>query len=283
MKNDFVSDYYLERYALGELPAEEAEKIKHLASLDPSVQSSLERIESSNRDIQSAYSPAQFHQELSKRLAESKGKTIHDFSNVTHTFPHTKRFFVISTAFASVLVLLILIWPGKENVLNLPIDNTQQDFSLVKGLQNIDLTKTQLLIFRKMSEEKVEILTDGSSAKAGDLLQLAYVAVQESFGMILSIDGRGSVTLHFPERIDDPTQLERSRKYLLPNAIELDDAPDFERFFFLTSTSPIAVEKILNSVEYDTKDPAGLDVKKLKLPDGVKQHSVLIRKGDDHE
>jgi len=122
-------------------------------------------------------------------------------------------------------------------------------------------------------------LSDGDQARAGDLLQLAYVATEESYGMIFSIDGRGVITLHFPEDKGESTQLELNKQFSLPNAIELDDAPGFERFFFLTSGSPIDVHAVFNAVKDAARDPEQVRQTGLDLPESLKQYSILILKG----
>ena len=98
--------------------------------------------------------------------------------------------------------------------------------------------------------------------------------------MILSIDGRGAVTLHLPESKGDSTKLELSKQSLLPNAIELDDAPEFERFFFLTSDSPIDVNGILQEAQDLAKNLEQVRQNNLELPESFQQYSVLILKGE---
>ena len=51
MNKETISEYYLERYALGELPDEELEDIRRLSSTNPEVQAALDDITASNSDI----------------------------------------------------------------------------------------------------------------------------------------------------------------------------------------------------------------------------------------
>ena len=277
MNKEVISEYYLERYALGELPDEDAEKIHRLASTNPEIQNALKEIESSNRDILSLYPASTVKASLLARVNEVQGKPA-EGGRFIKTFP-LRQIIYISSAFAAVLLFLILILPNLRRETGTSPYDAGQDFSLVKGIQNIDLSKTQLLIFRK-NKNDVEILKDGMQAGAGDLLQLAYVAAKEPYGMILSIDGRHSVTLHFPAEKDGSTDLMLNKKALLPNAIELDDAPGFERFFLITSGSPINVDDILKKAENLAKDPERTKQVELDLPDNIKQYSILILKGE---
>jgi hypothetical protein len=109
---------------------------------------------------------------------------------------------------------------------------------------------------------------------------LAYVAAHAPYGIILSIDGRGGATLHYPPEKGSMTNLTQNKRVLLPNAIELDDAPGFERFFFLTSDSPIDPADIMERAKSMAADPENARVAKLKLPEGIEQSSLIILKGE---
>ncbi len=270
MNNEILSEYYLERYVLEELPDEYAEEIRRQVTSDPELRAALKNIESSNRDILALYPPPTVKANLLARLSEAQRKTV--------SFPF-RWILTISSAFAVVLLFLFLILPALKEKAGLEPFDSGQDLSLVKGIPKVDLSRTQLLIYRKINDQ-VEILTDGKRAVAGDLLQLAYVAAKESYGMILSIDGRGGITLHFPDERGGSTKLDQNKKSLLPHAIELDDAPGFERFFFITSESRIDVEDVLKRAESLAKDPEWVKRAALDLSEGLNQYSVLILKGE---
>jgi hypothetical protein len=267
MNKEIISEYYLERYALGELPDEEAEEIGRLAAADPELQTALENIESSNREILALYPPRMVKASLSTQIAEMPKKS----------FP-MKPVLAISSVTA-VLLTLFLVLPLLKEKPGIVYPDAEQDVTLIKGIPKVDLSVTQLLVYRKI-QDKVEILSDGDQARAGDLLQLAYVSVEESHGMILSIDGRGLITLHFPESKGESTKLDLNKQLLLPNAMELDDAPGFERFLFLTSGSPIDVDAVLKELEGMAKNPEQIRQTGLDLPGNLKQYSILILKGE---
>ncbi len=87
-----------------------------------------------------------------------------------------------------------------------------------------------------------ERLRDGARATRGDLLQLAYASKTGGYGVLLSIDGARKVTLHLPEAdAGKAAQLRDGRVVQVPSAYQLDDAPDFERFFFVTAAEPFDV------------------------------------------
>jgi len=267
MNKETVSEYYLERYAQGELPDDQAEEIRRLSSVIPEIRSALEEIELSNRAILAMYPSQTVKAKLTTLLDEKPHRP----------FPF-RRVLTISSVAAAFLVLFLFL-PLLKQKPSIIYPDPEQDVTTVKGIPTIDLSKTQLLVYRKL-HDKVEILSDGEHARVGDLLQLAYVTTENPYGMILSIDGRGTITLHIPESKGESTELELNKQFLLSNAIELDDAPNFERFFFLTSESPIDVDGVLQEAQDLAKNPEQVQQKKLDLPETFKQYSVLILKGE---
>ena len=277
MNKETCSDYYLERYILGELPEEDTREIRRQASTNPEVLAALENIESSNQAVLLRYPPAVVKERLLGRLAEARGRKREKGWLIRTT--QLRRALYVSSAFAAALILLVLVRPSlkKEGVGEEP--RAGEEYSQAKGTEALDLSKTQLLVYRK-NRDRVEMLTDGSLSRAGDLLQLAYVAAQAPYGVILSIDGRGGITLHYPTEKGGTTDLTQNKRIPLPNAIELDDAPAFERFFFLTSASPIDPAGILERAKAFAADPWRAREGKLELPEGIEQNSIIILKGE---
>jgi len=65
----------------------------------------------------------------------------------------------------------------------------------------------------------------------------------------------------------------------LPHAYALDDAPRFERFFFITANDPLDVRQTLAALRMlahrEDSATAGLE-----LPSGLRQWSLRLRKAD---
>ena len=105
-------------------------------------------------------------------------------------------------------------------------------------------------------------------------MQISYVPKGATHGVIVSADGRGKVTLHFPPNASLPTVLKRKDRVPLPFSYELDDAPGFERFFFVTSAFPIPVGQVIRSAGTLGADPG----RQLPLPPWLKQKELLLNK-----
>jgi hypothetical protein len=112
----------------------------------------------------------------------------------------------------------------------------------------------------------------------GTTLQVGYVSGANEYGAIISIDGRGTVTVHFPLSAVTGQTLEGEGEVLLPFAYTLDDAPDFERFFFVFSERPFSVETVLEAAEKLSEEPEAAKSQDLHLPRRLEQSSILLLK-----
>jgi hypothetical protein len=136
-------------------------------------------------------------------------------------------------------------------------------------------------VYRRAGD-RTERLGDGARATRGDLLQLAYVAAgdqaTDEFGALLSVDGRGNVTVHWPEGgVEAAARLSHKGEVRLPSAYELDDAPAFERFFFVTSGAPFELAPVLAATRALAAHPEAR-TRALALPPSLRQRSLALDK-----
>jgi hypothetical protein len=154
-----------------------------------------------------------------------------------------------------------------------PVAVEEDDTTRAKGAP-------RLLVFRQVGDQ-AERLAANAFVRAGDVLQVRYNPGGQSHGVIASIDGAGVVTLHFPLSEDaQPEDTAMSAKRTaLPNAYALDDAPRFERFFFITANEPVDVQEALAAMRaLASRGDSG--TASLELPDGLHQWSLRLRKVD---
>jgi hypothetical protein len=139
---------------------------------------------------------------------------------------------------------------------------------------------TRLSAFRQAGDH-AEPLDEDALVRAGDLVQLRYTAGGKRHGVIASIDGAGAVTLHFPASEDArPAATALAAKPTsLAHAYALDDAPRFERFFFVTADEPIDVAASLAALRALAGRADGATAS-LELPAGQTQWSLRLRKPD---
>ncbi|HEX4455928.1 MAG TPA: hypothetical protein VH143_33940 [Kofleriaceae bacterium] len=140
--------------------------------------------------------------------------------------------------------------------------------------------KARLVAFRQVGD-KAEQLEQDALCKQGDVIQLRYNAGGRRYGVIASVDGAGVVTLHYPLSEDAPPEATAvgAGTLALPHAYELDDAPRFERFFFITAQQPIDLPQSLAAIHALAIRDDSADAK-LDLPQGLHQASLRLRKPD---
>ena len=275
MKSKAFNAHLLERYILNELPPRQMEEMKIRINEDPSLKEQLEKIKHSNKDILNQYSADTVVPQILDRCRMEKSKAEY---RIRQRPGFLKRLLYASPALAAALLLLFILLPGHREIFE-PGVTGSTDVTHIKGEETIDTTKPNLVVYRQAGGN-IELLKSGAKAKQGDLLQIAYISAGENFGVIFSIDGNGAVTLHYPEHKKQSTFLKKEKKVLLESAYELDDAPGFERFFFITSPVPINVDDVLKKAGQLARDPNRAETANIELKQSFKQTSVLIEKGD---
>jgi hypothetical protein len=130
----------------------------------------------------------------------------------------------------------------------------------------------------KQTDTGAQALENGDAVAERSNLQVGYVAGTNQYGTILSIDGRGTVTLHFPVSAGADQSLEGGGEVLLPFSYALDDAPDFERFFFVISENPFSVNEVLEAARNLAEEPHTAKSQDLRLTKGLEQTSLLLLK-----
>jgi hypothetical protein len=270
MANKRIRTWELERYLLGELPPSRMEEITLLAQEYPDIKKEIDSLEQANAEILRQHTPESMLPEILKQYEENRRQArIREKARPISL----KRLLYAAPVLASAFILLFVVFFN---------NGTTPDSTRIKGEESLDFTKAQIIIYRK-NNSKIELLKNGDHAKAGDLLQIAYVPAGKTYGVIFSIDGSGIVTLHHPESKDDSSILKQEKKNLLSSAYELDNAPDFERFFFITAMEEIEVQRIIKKAEELALSPASAKTKNLELLDSFSQFSILLKKEKKNE
>ena len=268
-KETSVPEWILERYLLDELPRKQRRQMEKELENDPSLRAALEKLRQDDRRVLGAYPPDQVIPQILKRaaLARPEAKAARQW----------RLTWVAGPALALALFLLVILPPILQRRLVAPGDPATGEYTGVKGGQHPALATTTLLLYRRVAGSD-QPLRDGATARPGDLLQLAYAAGGQTHGVILSIDGSGSISLHFPQRPDGDTALRGRGRVFLADAFELDAAPRFERFFFITAGEPLSAAAILEKARELAASGDRAMTGKLDLPAGHEQHSLLLRK-----
>jgi anti-sigma factor RsiW len=264
-RQDVVPDLVLERYRLGELPDAEAEALRHRLGSEPALVARLETLGASDAEIRRRYPPAWLAERIRERRREGK-EAARPRLALGGRWP-------VPLALAAAASLLLVLAPrlvgppGARPVGGRPTPGESAD--RVKGL------RPALEVFRKTPDGS-EALADGARVGTGDVLRVGYRAAGRRFGVILSVDGRGAVTLHLPARGEEAAALDSAGRVLLDHAYELDDAPRFERFYLVTAAEPFAVAPVVDAARHLVVTPEST---RLPLAAPLEQTTFLLRKG----
>lgn len=250
-----------EQLALGELPPAARDQLR--ARIGPEVDAEIAALRADDAEILATYPPARIRAEVERRAA-ARG-------------PSARRivWFGAPALAAAAIVLLIVTRPGDGAA---PLGEGPGDFvraadpggTRIKGLQ------PHLVVHRQDGAAAVQ-LQDAAEARAQDVLQVSYVAAGAPHGVVVSLDGGGAVTLHFPADPTASTALQQGGAVRLAQAYELDAAPGFERFVLVTAAAPLDPAQVLAAAR-DLAHESGSDARPLALPEGWQQSSFLVRK-----
>ena len=257
-----VTDLALEQFRLNELPRAEAERVQRVLDTDGSVRSRLAAIVRSDEAVAREYPPAWLASQIRERAA-GRGTV------VLPRRPITWWAWPLGLTTASLALLFMLPGPLARPNPSTTVATTED--SRPKG------ARPALAVYRR-TDRGSETMADGAIARAGDLLRLGYPAVTHTYGVILSVDGRATVTRHLPATGARAALLGHDRLNLLNTAYELDDAPGWERFYFVTADTEFDVEPILSATRQlavrDLQHPPGL----LPLGREFSQAMFLVQK-----
>lgn len=263
-----ISDLLIEQLYLDEVDPE----LKKRLMADPEVVRRLENLERSNAEILEAYPPARMTERIEARvkvsdsvkLSAERSSENRDSGWGLRRIVQWKGFYPTLAA-AAVIALVIGMLPLLTRGGVTPVDGSGVR---IKGVGPV------IHVYRETSNG-AEQLHDGATARAHDLLQISYLASGAEYGLVFSIDGSGTVTLHFPEGSRTAARLKNGGEVALPHSYELDNAPSFERFYFVTSTKDFPVEEILRIA----RKAATSGRSSLSLPGGFQVATFTVNKG----
>lgn len=274
-RSNRLSDLQLEKIALGEAAPPQPLSSEQAAQ--------LEALRESNAQIVARYPAAPQAEQIAARLRDA------EHARAQHGARDRAPIRMWLPVFASAAaVLSLIVWTTRDASQH-GTDPTQgsgpSDTIVAKGT-----APTSSVRAYRQGATQIEPLQSGATVRSGDLLQLALVPGKARHGVLFSIDGRGGVTLHFPAREGDSTQLTQASspqsehsEVRLPQAFRLDDAPGFERFFLLlvdeAHRDSLRVTEVLDKARRLAADPSRAQTGSVPdLPPFVEQTSLIVRK-----
>jgi hypothetical protein len=258
-----VADWELERYRLGELPPAEMERMQRAVETREDVRARVKALEDADDEHLRRHPPAMMAGAIRARLAQTEALE-------ERRATRTMRAWALRPAVAAALGLgllavgLAVLRPGVA-----PDTPTFDGENRIKGLS------PRLVVFRQ-TDMGPEALASGAAARRGEVVQIAYQAAGRTYGAIISADGRGSVTLHLPQDGLAAAALDGKGVIPLDRAFALDDAPLFERFYFVTAKAPFDLPAVLAAVHHAHATPDSPSP--VELPPGLELSVFTLKK-----
>jgi hypothetical protein len=258
-----ISGLMLERYNLGDIRAEEKRSVESAAASNRELAETLAELRRSDADIRGRYPPERIIPEIRERARRYRRSRV------------PLVWGLCAAALVLALVLPSLFTAGMRSGEALT-DRTKgaADSPEASGAA----LPAALKVYLKTGSADV-VIDEGAALRAGDTIQLAYaVSGGERYGVIFSIDGRSAVTLHYPYTPDQSTRLVTGKETPLAEAYTLDDAPDFETFFFVIAGRPLDPRAILRDAEGLARNPGTAVERSRPVLKGYELKTVTLRK-----
>ncbi len=256
-----VPDWLLEQFRLRELPPSDDAAVHEALEHDDAVRVRLAELDRSDREILAAHPPPLVAAAIRARIGRPSEAHSHWRLRPALAFA--------ASGVAAVLALSVLVPSWRRPATT----DGRADETRIKGLQ------PGLILYRQ-GHSRPEPLVDGALARAHDVVQVLYVAAGSRYGVVISVDGRGTVTVHLPAGEPRAAELTADRPTPLATAYELDDAPAFERFFLVTAAAPFEVATVTDAIRrLALREPDhGEHATRLDLPLTFEQTSFSLRK-----
>lgn len=254
-----IPDVLLERYHLGELAPDATRHLDVLLAEDHELRARLDALSAADAHAHGVNPPGVLARNVRERLAHER-----------RSWPPRRRLLWAVPVGAAAL-MTVTIGLGS---LSPAVDRPRQDVRPVAETSG-DATGTAadgrakgadvaLLVYRA-TDAGATLLADGDVAQAGDVVRVGYRAGRPGFGTIVSVDGRGAVTQHWPDGGTRAVALEPGATVLLDRGFELDDAPRVERFFLVAADDPFDLAPVMEALRRVGSGTA-VDVGALGLP-----------------
>lgn len=231
-----IPDWKLERYLTGDLPEGEMREIRELEKTDEMLAHRVKLLREDNAAILRKMPFERLAEKMDARDngAERKDNVVR-FGFVKFAAAAALVFAVVSVAlFSQREVVPAQSTDGGAQAMDVAMADAQDDGTRIKGLD------ARMEVWKKTGDSAVQMSNLGE-AREGDEIQLRYAVPEKCYGMLFSMDGNGTVTMHMADG-SQAVVLEPGKMTTLPFAYKLDNAPKFEKFFLLTSRAAFELD-----------------------------------------
>lgn len=256
----------------------------------------MHTLEESDRDILSTYPASFIKARVEDRLAERASSVIEaedkrsereplQFRSDANLSAKSRAIRAVSLASAACLALALAFVASQRVEERNPelllaqaaSGERSKGASMAKDTQ-LALGKGELYAYRKTGNA-VDRLEKGAKVNENDVIQISYFAGSDRFGVILSVDGNGIITRHYPDGGPDAGILKASGEIPLDFSYKLDNAPSFERFILISAPAVFTVQPVISAIEKASRDESftTMDLSKV-LPQSLNSSDIVLIK-----
>lgn len=281
-----VSQEQIERYLLDELSEKEKKFVEEECEKNPQLKEEIDNLKKDNEDFLKQYPVDKMVEQISNRYQEQVelNNSTNEKNGIVRLHRFTSRKVVLTMMAAAITLTAFTVYFTWLQFLFHTEDVNTENTTRLKGLTQTEtvvdfsmICKPQIFIFRR-GEESHDQLTQEELVKENDILQLSYSLQKDAYGTILSLDGRDTITQHFPEQGGIAKLMDAGDQIPLKSAYQLDDAPKYEFFFMVVSKKPFQIDMVQKALAKAITTQGISESLKLDLPPQFSQTSVLLFK-----
>lgn len=227
MTSQPISDFMLEAYVSGDLSDTQMKELHVLIQNDTTLQAQVEFLKRDSEIFLDRYPASGVLTEVERRLKQLPSTQPH--KDVTSSLRRLSL--ALGGGLCALLIFTLLPNPPT------PSDNGIRTKGVSPGLAIYDVG----------NQDQSRLLKSDAFITQGTTLQVSITNAQDVYAWVISIDGRGSLTSHFPR--DGESSLISSAKFRLNASYTLDDAPIHETFILVTAQEPLDTQLSLNQLK----------------------------------
>ena len=226
-----ISDFKVERYLLGELPEKEMAALRQREAEDEVFATRIRALREENERIlkDNPFAALEAKLEEADVSGDEAGRSAYSM------------WLKLAAALVVAVGIFTMVAVNRDvstfDNAGSSVEVAMADVDESTRIKGLD---ARIEVWKKTGDSAIQ-MKNLDEAREGDEIQLRYAVPEKCFGMLFSMDGNGTITMHMGDE-NQAISLETGKMTTLPFAYKLDDAPKFEKFFLVTSKEGFSID-----------------------------------------
>jgi len=221
----------LEKYVTGDLHGQKRTDLETSLKTDQALQQRLANLEKHNASFRANPAYADMLQTIKTARSRQPGAMLRSLVHLPKLQTHAWTYQLAAVLVLSVALVILL----------LPFD-AGDGGTRTKG------STPELEVYLVKNQRQAKLFNN-SSIQAGDLLQLRFLSSAYHYGVVLSIDSTGQSFIHYPERIDQSTQIKKEQTINIGHSYEIAAKSSYEDFVLILSNHKLSAGDIVKTAK----------------------------------